>query len=137
MSADTWLLVAVALVILIIGFGFFVLFYRKKRLSSREMEKIRHLWKEIEAAEEAHPEQAILKADKLLDYALTHCGFTGHLGEKLKKAKSLFSDENAVWSAHKLRNQIAHEIHIDLSSGRTRGALQAFKKAFLDLGIRL
>ena len=58
---------------------------------------------------------AIMDADKLLDKLLTHKGYSGSLGEKLKKSGSLFSDLNGVWAAHKLRNRLAHELDAQVS----------------------
>lgn len=136
MSFEPWVILAI-LAFLILAFGMYVLFYRKKRLSSGEIKKIQQLWSEIELVAIEHPEQAILKADKLLDHALKKAGFFGTLGEKLRKARAVFSDNNGVWSAHKLRNRIAHEIDIKVSSGQAQSALRNFKKALLDLGVPL
>lgn len=126
-----------ALIFLILGFGVFVLFYRKRRLSGGTIRKIQTMWKEVESLSDSHPEQAILKADKLLDFALKNAGYRGSLGEKLQKARAVFRDNDAVWSAHKLRNRIAHEIDVRLSPGQTQSALNGFKKAFYDLGVTL
>lgn len=127
----------VVLIALILGFGFFVLFYRKRRLSGGTIRKIQTMWREVESLSDPHPEQAILKADKLLDFALKHAGYHGNLGEKLQKARAVFRDNDAVWSAHKLRNRIAHEIDVRLSPAQAKAALNGFKKAFYDLGIPL
>lgn len=127
----------IALVLLILGFGVFVLFYRKRRLSGGTVRKIQAMWREVESLSEAHPEQALLKADKLLDFALKNAGYSGSLGEKMQKARAVFRDNDAVWSAHKLRNRVAHEIDIRLSTSQTKTALNGFKKAFYDLGIAL
>ena len=55
----------------------------------------------------------------------------------MKKAGQLFSDRNGIWSAHKLRNRIAHELDVKVSEKETRTALTQFKKALRDLGIKL
>ena len=131
------LIIILVLGALILAFGLYVLLYRKQRLSQKDKQKIQLLWQEILSLEHSHPEQAILKADKLLDFALQKAGYTGTLGEKLKAARAVFRDNDAVWSAHKLRNQIAHDIDAKLSAGRSGFALKAFKAAFYDLGIKL
>ncbi len=51
----------------------------------------------------------IIELDKVLDVLLSKLGHTGTLGEKLKKAGARFPNANALWSAHKLRNTLAHE----------------------------
>lgn len=94
-------------------------------------------WQKIMSSSSNDPHHAILNADKLIDKALALKGYQGTLGEKLKKSGNLFSDLNGLWSAHKLRNSIAHEIDHHVSESQTRAALQAFKKALRDLGIQI
>lgn len=56
---------------------------------------------------------SLVELDKLLDFALKNKRVKGEtLGERLKNAKSMFnkSDYNALWEAHKLRNQLVHEV---------------------------
>lgn len=56
---------------------------------------------------------ALIESDKLLDFFLKNKRFKGDtLGERLKSAKSFFSKEdyNDLWQAHKLRNQLVHEV---------------------------
>jgi hypothetical protein len=83
----------------------------------------------------------ILEADKLLDFALGK--FLGQkyfkvsLGEKLKMKGGIFSDLNGVWFAHKLRNKIAHELDFHVSMAEFKRALSAFRKAFIDLGVKI
>lgn len=78
---------------------------------------------------------AVLHADKLLDQAMRERGIPGNtLGERLKNGKTRFNDVNAVWTAHKLRNQIAHDHHVTISRRQTDAALSAFRTALTDLG---
>ncbi len=78
---------------------------------------------------------SILNADKLLDKALTERGFGGKtMGERMKNASKIFSDQNGVWSAHKLRNQIAHESDVYVTYDQARSALANFRKALKDVG---
>lgn len=77
---------------------------------------------------------SIIEADKLLDYALKESGYRGQtMSERMKNANSIFSDRNAVWRAHKLRNQIVHEPDIKATFEETRNAINGFKKALKDL----
>ncbi len=77
----------------------------------------------------------VLSADKLVDQALKDRGARGDtMGERMKNLASLFSDRNDIWTAHKLRNKIAHESDIQVSYGEARQALAGFKKALKDLG---
>lgn len=133
---EPWMLL-IAIALFIVGFGLYVLFYRKQRLSKKEISAIRKHWEEILELQDEHPEQAILKADKLLDHALKKSGYSGSLGDKLQQARAVFRDNNGLWSAHKLRNRIAHEMNVKISSSQTKIALKAFQKALYDLGISL
>lgn len=77
----------------------------------------------------------VLNADKLVDQALRERGFKGEtMGERMKAAKGSWTNANHVWSAHKLRNRIAHEADARVSFDETRRALAAFKQALKDLG---
>lgn len=78
---------------------------------------------------------AVLNADKLLDQALRDRGIKGQtMGERMKTAKGMWSNANAVWSAHKLRNQIAHESDHHLAYEDARRAIAGFKQALKDVG---
>lgn len=78
----------------------------------------------------------IISGDKLLDKALIEAGVPGKtMGERLKKSGDKFTDINAVWRAHKLRNMIAHEDDMDISYRQVAGALAIYKQALKDLGV--
>lgn len=77
----------------------------------------------------------IINADKLLDKAMTEMGLAGKtMGEKLKRSGDRFSDINAVWRAHKLRNALAHEDDLEISYKQAQHALAIYKQALKDLG---
>jgi len=79
---------------------------------------------------------SVVEGDKLLDKALMEMGLSGRtMGERLKKCgKEKFSQTNAVWNAHKLRNQIAHEPGFKLEYHQAKHALNVYKQALRDLG---
>ena len=78
---------------------------------------------------------AIIEADKLLDKAMHEMGLPGkNMGERLKKSGNHFSQLNAVWHAHKLRNQIAHEHGFSVEYLQAKRALSTYKQALKDLG---
>ena len=78
---------------------------------------------------------AVINADKLLDKAMNEMGLPGKtMGERLKKADGRFSDINAVWRAHKLRNAIAHETDFEVGYKQASDALAIYKQALKDLG---
>lgn len=77
----------------------------------------------------------VINCDKLLDKALIEMGIPGKtMGDRLKKAGNKFSNIDAVWRAHKLRNMIAHETDFDLSYRQVMNAVAIYKQALKDLG---
>jgi hypothetical protein len=79
---------------------------------------------------------SVMNFDKLLDQALKDRGFGGKtMGERLKNSVNVYSDRNGIWSAHKLRNIIAHEPNAHVTYEQARKALYNFQKALKDLGV--
>ncbi len=136
---NNWIFIGIAVFLV---FDFFLvawIFWRKRKqkgFPADQQEYIRSHWIRILDMSQNNPNAAVLDADKLLDYALARKGFQGTLGEKLKRAKNRFSDINGIWTAHKLRNKIAHELS-QISLTEAKNALQKFKRGLQDLGANL
>jgi predicted DNA-binding protein YlxM (UPF0122 family) len=142
--------VALAL-ILGIGIGLIFIVSRKdairtKRVHHREVlnkQIVKDRWTEIEntlnLGGQSHFKSAILDADKLLDHVLKGLNVSGQtLGDRLKNAKGKFAkydDYNNLWFAHKVRNNIAHEMNHEINSAEARRALEYYKKALKELGV--
>lgn len=90
----------------------------------------------LQQGNEATYSMAIIQGDKLLDKALCEMGIQGRtMGDRLKKVgKEKFTQLNAVWHAHKLRNQIAHESDFHPEYRQAQHALATYKQALRDLG---
>lgn len=104
-----------------------------------DKQKYRSRWLKIESSLKQDSQSsyhlAVLNADKLLDHAMKDAGYKGStMGERLKGAKQVFTNRNAVWSAHKLRNQIAHEPDVQVEYETARRALASLKQALRDVG---
>ena len=133
-------LVAFFLGILIVGILLIVVISLSRRgVASLDVEKYRSQWLGIESQlkrdEPSSYHLAVLNADKLLDKALKERGYKGQtMGERMKMAKGAWSNANNVWSAHKLRNQIAHEHEVRVTYDDARRALAGFKQALKDVG---
>ena len=98
----------------------------------RRIEEIEALLKKGEASSNS---MAILNADKLLDSALRERRFRGNtMAERLKSASSTFRNRDSIWSAHKLRNRIAHEDGVVVGDDQAQRALNTFKSGLRDLG---
>lgn len=116
-----------------------VIMLTKKGHPQLDVNKYRMSWLKIEQAlsrdEPSSHLLCILNADKLLDQALRERGVAGEtMGDRMKQLQTTWSNANAIWSAHKLRNQIAHEHDAQVSYDDTRRALAAFKQALKDIG---
>lgn len=121
------------------GLLVFVIMITRRGHRQLDMDKYRSKWMTIEQAlrrdDASSHVLCVLNADKLLDQALKERGTNGEtMGERMKTEKATWSNANAIWSAHKLRNQIAHEADAKVSYDDTRRALSAFKQALKDIG---
>ncbi len=93
-------------------------------------------WEHIESlangATASEWREAIIEADIMLDDVLARHGHVGDgVGEKLKsiEPKDMKSLQDA-WEAHKVRNQIAHEAHFDLSETLARRTIARYENVF-------
>ena len=79
---------------------------------------------------------SVVEGDKLLDKAMLEMGIPGKtMGERLKHAgKERFTKLDAVWRAHKLRNQIDHESRFSVEYMDAKRALAIYRQALKDLG---
>lgn len=124
--------------ILIFGSILFAIVSRKG--PSLDVSKYRSKWLEIESRLiKDKPETftiCILQADSLLDRALRDKGVSGKtMGERMKKFSGRWANENKLWAAHKIRNQVAHEADtLNLDYHRTKLALAEFKQGLKDIG---
>ena len=134
-SSIIFLLIAIAIVGILV---FVAISITSKKRYSFDKEEYQTAWLRIENGldknNKATYPATIIEADKLLDKALTEMGAPGKtMGERLKKSGGRFSQLNAVWYAHKLRNQIAHEHGFTVEYTQARHALNSFKQALKDL----
>ena len=132
------LMVAFLIVIVIVGIGvLFLLGNGRGSGRTLDVERYRRSWLQIERQLVKENEQsyhlAILNADKLLDQALKQRGTKGEtMGERMKVTS--WTNANAVWASHKLRNRIAHEHEVVIRYDEARRALAGFKQALKDVG---
>ena len=128
------------LAIIIVGVLLFVLAHlTKKRPTAFDKEEYQIAFLNIEntlSHENSLSWNAVVTdADKLLDKALCEMGLQGKtMGDRLKNAKTKFTQLNSVWYAHKLRNQIAHEHGFQLDYKQAAHALTVYRQALRDLG---
>lgn len=137
-NSNIALLAFFAAILIVAGLILVVIVYTKGGRQLNQ-DKYRSKWLSIERSlvrdQVASYHLSVLDADKLLDYALKEAGYKGNtMGERLKSATPRLSNRNATWSAHKLRNQIAHEPDVQVKYDTARRALASFKQALKDVG---
>lgn len=125
--------------IIIIGVVLFAVITLGKKGGGLDVEQYRSRWLSIEQSvvKDSEPtyHMAVMNADKLVDQALRESGVKGQtMGDRMKFARDRWSHRDALWAAHKLRNQIAHEPDVRINYDTTRRALAGFKRALKDLG---
>lgn len=131
------ILLFVVIFVMALGLLFWIAASSKhhSRLDREVFAKRWHHVEELQGQGETAWQLAIIEADKLLDQALKANGYPGDtMGERLKDARSALSDNDGVWQAHKLRNQIAHESDVRLHKLSVDRALGKFKTALKNLG---
>ncbi len=127
--------------IIIVGALLFALMTKLSRISSKKIDVQHFRAKCLEYEHQLKSDDpnsyyvSVINFDKLLDQALKARGFAGKtMGERMKNSVQLYSDRNGIWTAHKLRNTIAHESDAHISYEQARRALHEFRKALKDLG---
>lgn len=94
-------------------------------------------WRNVQrlcAQKEQWP-QAIVNADEMLDEVLKKKRKIGKtMGERMVSAQKAFTNNDAVWQAHKLANHVRHSKEVALKEADVREALVAFRQALRDLG---
>lgn len=78
---------------------------------------------------------ALMQADNLLDIALRKKHYRGKsMGERMVKAQRIFTDNDSLWFAHKLRNKIESDPKMKLKEADLKQALIGLRQALKDLG---
>jgi hypothetical protein len=129
----------VIVVVVIAAIVVTIMMLTRGKSGSLDQEKYRVQWLEIENGLDKNNlttyQFGILAADKLLAQALKELDLKGDgISDQLKSVKNKLSNFNAILAAHKLRNKIAHETDVNVSSIDARRALGALKKALKELG---
>lgn len=128
-------------IVAIIKLPFRGLFKSSSKGASIDRAEIYSRWREIEKLSVGNDQhelaQAIIMADKLFDAVLQVKGLAGQvMADRLKSAKDLYSDYSVyqgAWDAHKLRNQIVHEVNHVVGIAEGQQAVEKFKKAIFSI----
>jgi hypothetical protein len=104
---------------------------KRRRLSANQATQ---LWRQFATAE-AQPDlhRRVLELDKVLEAALRASGGQGSFADMLRIAGPRFSNLDALWDAHRLRNRIAHETGVDVRPSDADRAARTFASALTTL----
>jgi energy-converting hydrogenase Eha subunit A len=115
---------------------------RKSFISPAHFPKrIAKKWTKIEerlkSGQEAELKLAVIEADKFFDDILKRCGYAGKdMGERLRKINaSQISNLDDIWQAHKIRNNIVHDINYKLTVIDAEKAIKSFRNALEELEV--
>jgi hypothetical protein len=112
-------------------------------LGPYDRQKIKEEWGRVaqlvQVGKPSAMKEAVVMADKMLDYALTQISSGEAMGERLKNARKAFPAAvyQGLWEAHKARNALVHDADYDLTQLVAQDSLGKFKAGFEALGIEL
>lgn len=112
---------------------------RTRTLSAEDKALVHVQWHAIEqhlsAGGPTRFKSAVIEGDKLVDYCLKELQVPGEtMGDRMRAARGHFSNYEGLWAAHKLRNQLVHEVSTEVHSGEAKTQTARFKRALKDLG---
>lgn len=110
----------------IASLAFVVWALRRRRHTIPALVKARLRERWDDALEIPDSARRVLEAEKVCDAVLAALEYRGTFAEKLRTAGPRLQNIEALWSAHKLRNRIAHELNCRASDAEGRRAVQAF-----------
>lgn len=122
-----------AIIIVIILFGVIVTFVSSTTKKHLKKDKKSYYEKEIQKVSTLpSPTERIMRYDMIMHHILKDYGYSGTVGDQLKAKPRMMSNLNVIWSLHKLRNKLAHDmgtVSVDLLEKKA----QEFEKAVLGL----
>jgi len=123
------------LIILLVGLALLWFINRSARRRRLITEKDRALivakWQEVERlVDQSRSKEAIFEADKLLDFVFHKINLRGEtFADRLKAAEKILTNYQDLWTAHKLRNKLAHELDFQPSFREAQRAIDTFDQA--------
>jgi hypothetical protein len=90
----------------------------------------------VQSMQDSEWKVAVISADKLVDEVLRVKGYQGEsMGERLMSIDpNRFMSLQGVWDAHKLRNQIVHDIQANVDHSQAMAAVDAYENFLKELG---
>lgn len=114
-----------------------ITFFARRAPKDLDRKYFQRQWRDLQklcSKTETWP-MAIIQADSLLDEALRKRRYKGKtMGERMVSAQRSFTNNDAAWFGHKLRNKLVHEMNTQLSEKDVKNALIGLRQALRDLG---
>jgi len=113
------------------------------RITLFDQNFVKESWAKIEEqislGKPSNLRSAVIDADKLVEFVLKKIyPSLEKMGERLKQVKPKFVGNyqiyDQLWFAHKVRNELVHNIDFDLPSVQAKLVLENFKQALIHLG---
>ena len=125
-----YIFLTVIILILLVGVFLIFRFSGKKGLRKDKKDYYR---KEIQKVSILpSPTERIMRYDMILHHILKDYGYSGTVGDQLKAKPRMIVNLNAVWSLHKLRNKLAHDME-PVSTDLLERKAEEFEKEILKL----
>ncbi len=118
-------------------------YVREGALTTLDRQTVREGWLKIEEqasfGKPSNYRSAVIDADKLVDFVLRRMYPADEtMGERLKSVKPKFINHydiyDGLWFAHKVRNEIVHNVNFELPSVEVRNILDKFKAGLEQIG---
>ncbi len=107
------------------------------QLKNNTIQRWRHIVEKLDAQQgEKDFKTALIEADALADAVLRAHGFPGDtMGDRLRSIPiGRISSLNDLWKAHRVRNEIAHDPHYQVSPREGHDMMRTYKTALEELG---
>ena len=130
---NVWIILAI---IVAVGVGLLILISRHSQ-PSLNRELVRNRWGKVSSFAkegEAGKQQAVIEADKLVDYVLRQYNIRGDsMADRMRGAEDMIPNYQQLWQAHKLRNKLVHEQGVKLSKKDVQLSLRTYQTALKGL----
>jgi len=124
---NVWIILVI---IVIVGVGLLVLISRHNQ-PTLNRELVRNRWQKVVSFAkegEAGQQQAVIEADKLVDYVLRQYNISGEsMADRMRGAEAMIPNYQQLWQVHKLRNKLVHEQGVELSKKQLRFSLRTYQ----------
>ena len=103
-----YIFIGIVVIALFVGVFLSFRFWNKKNLKKNKKE---YYEKEIQKISLLpSPTERIMRYDMILHHILKDYGYSGTVGDQLKAKPRMITNLDAIWSLHKLRNKLAHDM---------------------------